>query len=281
MARVAVAAQDIADRQEYSASDARPPRLMVRGLRLSYSNMPVPVIDDLSLAVAPGEFVSLVGTSGVGKSTLLRAVDGLFPIDAGEIEQAEVTLEGSRRERAFVFQDPRLLPWRTVSANVAYGLESLSVDADEVARRTTEALRTVGLEDEVSERYPRQLSGGQRQRVGIARALAVEPGLLLMDEPFGSVDAITRRALQEELVQIWEERGCSVLFVTHDMEEAVFLSDRVLLLAGSPARVVREYRVESPRPRRREDPELFRLAVEITSELERSSHTRVNGSASG
>jgi NitT/TauT family transport system ATP-binding protein len=129
-----------------------------------------------------------------------------------------------------------------------------------------EALRLVGLED-LAERYPRQLSGGQRQRVGIARALAVEPSLLLMDEPFSSVDAITRRGLQQELVRIWEERGCAVLFVTHDVEEAVYLSDRVVLLAGSPARVAREYRVESPRPRRRDDPGLLRLAARITSDL--------------
>lgn len=274
MARIAMTAENTTNQQEHSGGGSRPSRLLVRGLRLSYSNMTAPVIDNLSLAVDPGEFVTLVGTSGVGKSTLLRAVDGLFPIEDGEIELGEVKSEGNRRKRAFVFQDPRLLPWRRVSANVAYGLESLSLDADEVTRRTTEALRMVGLEEEVSERYPRQLSGGQRQRVGIARALAVEPGLLLMDEPFGSVDAITRRALQEELVQIWEERGCSVLFVTHDIEEAVYLSDRVLLLGGSPARVVQEYSVEVARPRRREDPELFRLAVEITSDLKRSSQSK-------
>jgi NitT/TauT family transport system ATP-binding protein len=242
--------------------------LSVQELRLRYPGASSQVVDGLSFSVGGGEFVTLVGSSGVGKSTVLRAVDGLFPIESGRVELGVFQDSPERRSRAFVFQDARLLPWRTVLGNVSYGLESLRLPRPVVRERALEALRSVGLEG-LAERYPRQLSGGQRQRVGIARALAVEPGLLLMDEPFSSVDAITRRDLQQELVRIWQERGCAVLFVTHDVEEAVFLSDRVLLLAGTPSRVAREITVDTPRPRRRNDPGLVRLAAGITADLER------------
>lgn len=251
------------------AAEPPAPVLEVQGVRLRYPGAPEPVVDGLAFDLAAGEFVTLVGSSGVGKSTLLRAVDNLFPLERGRIVlRTDGKKEYDRRDRAFVFQDARLLPWRRVLSNVAYGLEALGLPRPERLRRASAALRLVGLE-EVADRFPRHLSGGQRQRVGIARALAVEPSLLLMDEPFSAVDAITRRSLQAELVRIWREFGCAVLFVTHDMEEAVFLSDRVLLLAGTPARVAHEYRVPAPRPRRRDDPELFRLAAQITSDLER------------
>lgn len=241
------------------------PVLSLYKIRLQFPETPQPVIADLSLKVEAGEFVTLVGSSGVGKSTLLRAVDELIPVQAGQVQFGSETAQ-TRRERAFVFQDARLLPWRKVLGNVSYGLETLQLSRQESLRRAREALALVGLSD-YAERYPHQLSGGQRQRVGIARALATEPKLLLMDEPFGALDAITRRELQDELVRIWQQTGAAILFVTHDMEEAVFLSDRVLLLAGSPARVQKDYVVDRPRPRVRADAHLFQLAATITGDL--------------
>ncbi len=227
------------------------------------------MLDGLDLRVDAGEFVALVGASGVGKSSLLRAVDGLLPLDAGQIERAGDARSGSERPRAMVFQDPRLLPWRTVAGNVAYGLESTDLTADARDVRVADVLELVGLHH-LADRWPGQLSGGQQQRVGLARALAVRPRLLLMDEPFSAVDAITRRELQRELVRLWQLTNCAVVFVTHDVAEAVYLADRVLLLAGTPARVRASFDVDLGRPRAREDARLFELAAAVTSALERA-----------
>ncbi|MFP4375719.1 MAG: ABC transporter ATP-binding protein [Spirochaetales bacterium] len=210
-----------------------------------------PVLKDVSLDVARGEFIVVFGMSGVGKSTLLRIVCGLMEPAAGRVELT-VPDQPGRRPFGFVFQEPRLFPWRKVGRNVALGLEGLDLSAQEREERVRESLRLVGLSEYI-DRYPRQLSGGQKQRVGIARALAVRPSLLLMDEPFSSLDAVTRRSLQEELTRIWHTTQTSVLFVTHDVEEAVFLADRVVLLAGEPARVTEVYPVESERPRHVDD----------------------------
>ena len=241
--------------------------LELEDVRLGFPQADAPVLDGLNLSIKSGEFVTLVGSSGVGKSTLLRAVDGLLPVSAGRIELASRSRSG-RRDRAFVFQDARLLPWRTVLGNVLYGLESLTLSKQDRLERALEALELVNLAD-YAKRYPQQLSGGQRQRVGIARALATRPQLLLMDEPFAALDAITRRELQQELVRIWQSSGAAVLFVTHDMEEAIYLSDRIVLLAGSPARARKEYSVGVPRPRQRDNPHLFELAARITGDLEK------------
>lgn len=210
-----------------------------------------PVLAGLSLAVERGEFAAIVGASGAGKSTLLRVIAGLMPPQGGTIRR-HLSADPGQRAMAMVFQEARLMPWRTVHANVALGLEGLALSSEERERRTTDALSLVGL-SAYGERWPHQLSGGQRQRVGIARALAVAPELLLMDEPFGALDAITRHALQDELVRIWTATGTTILFVTHDIEEAAYLADRVLLLGGSPARISEAYAVEAPRPRRRDD----------------------------
>ena len=229
------------------------PVVRIAGLAFAYPGATTPVLEDFSLALAPGSFVAVVGASGVGKSSLLRVIAGLAPLLAGHVAVAAQAAQAAPgpRDVAMVFQEPRLLPWRRVLANVALGLEGLGLPRAERRARAAEALALVGL-GEFGDQYPHQLSGGQRQRVGLARALAVRPALLLMDEPFSALDAITRAALQTELLAIWRQTGTSILFVTHDLDEAVILSDRVVLLEGRPARVAQDRAIDLPRPRRRE-----------------------------
>lgn len=223
------------------------------------------VLADVDLHVAKGEFVAIVGHSGVGKSTLLRVLAGLAQAQAGSVHVASAS-KGDARAVAMVFQEARLLPWRTVRHNVELGLEGLKISSAEKKQRVDDALALVHLAD-YGERWPHELSGGQRQRIGIARALAVRPQLLLMDEPFGALDAITRQALQDELLRIWAQTGQSILFVTHDIDEAVYLGDRVVLLAGAPASVVQTYAVTTARPRRRDSAELRDAALAIRAGL--------------
>ncbi|NIO08840.1 MAG: ATP-binding cassette domain-containing protein [Deltaproteobacteria bacterium] len=216
--------------------------IRTEGLAVSFDGLP-PVFEGLDLIVEQGEFVTLVGVSGSGKSTLLRVIADLITATKGSIT-VEQKIDPTRRSIAMVFQAPNLMPWRRVKDNIGLGLEGLQVTDQTKHDRIEWCLNLVGLAG-LGERWPYQLSGGQRQRVGIARALAVDPNILLMDEPFAAVDAITRGGLQTELLRIWEETGKSILFVTHDIEEAVQLGNRVLLLGHSPARIVREYLVDS------------------------------------
>lgn len=217
-----------------------------------------PVFDRISLSVEQGSFVSLVGASGVGKSSLLRVVAGLLPASGGQV-RVNARATPQRRPIALVFQEPRLMPWRSVRENVMLGLEGLALSKATQRERADEALALVELAD-YGDRHPRELSGGQRQRIGVARALAVEPDLLLMDEPFAALDAITRYALQEELLRIWQKTRKTVIFVTHDIEEAVYLSDRVVLLRGQPAKVAQDRTITVERGTRRTDA-AFPIAV--------------------
>ncbi|PWB81805.1 MAG: ABC transporter [Methylocystaceae bacterium] len=238
----------------------------IEGLSLAYRHDGVvaQILKDLDLRVERGEFVAIVGSSGVGKSTLLRVLMGLSAPSAGKVRVASD--HGAERAMALVFQDARLLPWRRVVSNVAFGLEKTGLGKAERRERALATLRSVGLED-LARRFPHQLSGGQRQRVALARALAVRPSILLMDEPFSALDAPTRQALQDELTRVWREFGKTILFVTHDIDEAVYLADRVVALGGSPAEVKASLTIGAPRPRRRHDPDLQAYARRVTQQL--------------
>ncbi|GGO81669.1 ABC transporter ATP-binding protein [Marinobacterium nitratireducens] len=239
--------------------------LTIDRLTYHYRNADHPVFEGLDLHIGAGEFVAVVGGSGVGKSTLLRCVAGLASPSAGEIV-LDVPGKPGSRSRGTVFQDGRLLPWRRLRSNIAYGLQGLALSAEEKAARIDEVLGLTLL-SHLADRWPHQLSGGQVQRAGIARALAVHPDLLLMDEPFSAVDAITRQHLQDELLGIWQKTGAAVMFITHDIEEAVYLADRVIVLAGSPGQVSVDRRIDLPRPRGRNAEDLQSIAHEIAAAL--------------
>ncbi|HEY7715964.1 MAG TPA: ABC transporter ATP-binding protein [Candidatus Binatia bacterium] len=212
----------------------------------------VPALAKVSLTVEDGEFVALLGPSGCGKSSLLRIVADLLRPTAGSVHIHSLNDKGNGRPKtALVFQEYALFPWRTVLENVAFSLEMRGVPRDRRLVRAGDVLARVGLQGFVGA-YPHQLSGGMRQRVGIARALAADPEVLLMDEPFGALDAQTRTLLQEELLRVWESERKTVLYVTHSIDEAVYMSDRVVLFSARPGRIKAEYPVELPRPRHME-----------------------------
>ncbi|MFB6295733.1 MAG: ABC transporter ATP-binding protein [Halobacteriales archaeon] len=224
----------------------------------------VRALRDVSFGVAEGEFVCIVGPSGCGKTTLFRIIAGLEDSSGGTIWLDGEPVEGPGMDRGMVFQEYGLFPWRTVLENVAFGLEQRDMPRPERRERATEMIELVGLEG-FADAYPNELSGGMKQRVGIARALAVDPEILLMDEPFGSVDAQTRDMLHDELLRIWAETGKTVLFVTHDVDEAVTLADRVVVLTGSPGRVHEIVDVDLDRPRSRTDDAFAEYEARIRS----------------
>jgi NitT/TauT family transport system ATP-binding protein len=227
------------------------------------------VLNDVNITLEERTFTCLVGPSGCGKSTLLRIIDGLMAADTGEVRIGGEVVTSPSLDRGFVFQHFNLLPWRTVQGNVEFGLENLGVKKDERRAKASEIIKLVDLEGFESY-YPGQLSGGMQQRVGLARALAVDPSLLLMDEPFGSVDDQTRMLLQEELLNIWERDQKTVVFVTHDIEEALYLGDHVVVMRARPSKISRVIDVPFGRPRVdkvRGSPEMARLKQEIWDEL--------------
>lgn len=206
------------------------------------------VLKDISFSMTEGTFLSVIGPSGCGKSTLLRLIAGLERPDTGDVLVRDEVVAGPGLDRGVVFQAPNLLPWRTASRNVELGMESLKVGRADRRRRAAELLELVGI-GKFGQFYPWQLSGGMQQRVGLARALAIDPVLLLMDEPFAAVDAQTRQLLQEELQRIWLASLKSVVFITHDIAEAIFLSDVVLVMGKSPGTIVDKVAISFERPR--------------------------------
>jgi NitT/TauT family transport system ATP-binding protein len=262
--------------QDPQASPApRPgdPLVSVRGVTKRFGTGPEAVValSDVSLDVAPGDFVSLIGPSGCGKSTLLRTIGDLTSTTAGEVHVGGRTAHDARvnRDYGMVFQKATLFNWRTVRRNVELPLEIMGYDREERTRRATEMLELVEL-GEFARKRPQQLSGGMQQRVAIARALAFEPALLLMDEPFGALDEITRERLNDELLRIWERTGTTVVFVTHSIPEAVFLSNRIVVMSPRPGRILAEIDVDLPYPRgedTREEDRYFELVTEVRETL--------------
>jgi NitT/TauT family transport system ATP-binding protein len=243
------------------------------------------VLEEITLAAGRGEFVTIIGPSGCGKSTLLNCIAGLTSYDAGQILVGGSEVRGPGADRAVVFQQASLLPWRTVERNIAYGLElRREFGAQEISRRVADAIERVGLTG-FERHYPYEISGGMQQRANLARALAVDSDLILMDEPFGALDAQTRRTLQDELLRIWSAYRKTVIFVTHSIEEAIYLSDRIVVMTARPGRIKAVIDVREERPRDLATPEMNKVQREVRAvlndELVRTTHAQMNQVAAG
>jgi len=256
-----------------AAAMSSSPSAARRAPQLQFSNVGIvlggkAIIDNLSFDVAPGEFVCIVGASGCGKTTALRLATGLYAPTSGQVTFQGTPMNGPRRDIAIVFQDygKALLPWRTATGNVALALEAAGTAKADRPRRIQELLAKVGLPQH-GDKYPSEMSGGMQQRLQIARCLAQDPVALMMDEPFGALDAMTRQGLQDEVSALVAASGATVIFVTHDLEEAIYLGDRVIGLLPHPGRIGIDLRIDLPRPRdqlsTREDPEFLRLRREL------------------
>lgn len=244
-------------------------RVEIRNLTKIYgppAGAPVVALQDFSLDVASGEFICLLGPSGCGKTTALNIVAGLLRQSSGQVLVDGERVTGPGPDRAYVFQDYALFPWLSVAENVAFGLESQGWRKDDRLDRALAILKVMGL-DRFASSFPKQLSGGMRQRVSIARALAVSPRVLLMDEPFAALDAFTRAQLQEELLSIWEALGKTVLFVTHNIDEAVQLADRIVVMTSRPGRMKCVIENDLPRPRDVTGPRYLELVRETRAAL--------------
>ena len=269
--------QSTPDKTAGTAAPHRPAVVSVRGLNMIYKGRGTETVAlrDANLEIGEGAFVSLIGPSGCGKTTLLRLIADLIQPTSGELTVSGKTPRQARLERAYgyVFQAPVLYEWRTVLKNVMLPLEIMKFPAKERRERAARLLKMVGLED-FHKQYPWQLSGGMQQRVSIARALAFDPKLLLMDEPFGALDEITREAMNLELLRIWQETGKTVVFVTHSIAEAVFLSSHIVVMTPRPGKIERVIEVNLPYPRSndtRESQAFFDLATEVREAL-RGTH---------
>ena len=258
------------------------PILRIEGLRKTFrtnNGGTLEALAETSFNVSENDFVCIVGPSGCGKSTLLRMIAGLETISAGRIGYRGEPVSRPQKEIGMVFQEYSLLPWRTVLDNVALGPEFGGAPREEREAKAKEYLRLVGMED-FSGAFPHELSGGMRQRVAIVRALANDPDVLLMDEPFGALDAHTRILLQKELLRVWENYRKTILFVTHGVDEAIYLADRILVMSARPGRILEIFDVDTERPRDRAHPAYGQLAERILSILEREaafSATGTNG----
>lgn len=250
-------------------------KLEARNVEVEYfntrTNKRLTALKDVNCDIDQGEFISIVGTSGCGKTTFLNAVDGLLPIKRGRIRLDGKDIKGPGADRAVVFQSPSLLPWRTVYDNIMYGLELQGKRRDPKAKQTvSDLIKLVGLSG-FDNSYPSELSGGMQQRVNLARALAVDPELLLLDEPFAALDAQTREFMQAELTRIWESTHKTALFITHQIDEAIYLADRVLVFTSRPGTVRRVLNIDIPRPRSlsvKRDPHFLNYLDEIWAMIE-------------
>lgn len=227
-------------------------------------------LDSVSLSVAPGEMISFVGPSGCGKSTLLRVIAGLDMPTSGEVTMGGEVISGPSAQRGLVFQDPNLFPWLSVRQNVQSGLVARGV-LREKQHEVDEFIRLVGL-DGFANTFPHHLSGGMAQRAALARALINHPKILLLDEPLGALDAFTRMRMQDEVLRIWQSRRTTMLLVTHDIDEAIYMSDRIVIMTPRPGRIEDTIRVEIPRPRDRSSPEFLELRGEILKRLHFAGH---------
>jgi NitT/TauT family transport system ATP-binding protein len=255
-------------------------RLEVRDIRKTFEGpRPIEALGPFSLSLAENEFVSIVGTSGCGKSTLLMVAAGLTDPTAGEILVDGAAISGAGRDRGVVFQTYTLFPWMTARGNVEFALRGERMTAADRRRVALENLELVGLAT-FADAYPRQLSGGMKQRVAIARSLCYRPRILLMDEPFGALDAQTRLLMQELLTRIWEAHKLTVLFITHDVDEAVYISDRVVVMTNQPGRLKEEVAITLPRPRTievQETPEFLALRHRILTSIRQESLAKEPG----
>lgn len=244
------------------------PVLRLRGIHKHFqlARGPLHVLDDIALDVRPGEFICIVGASGCGKSTLLRLVAGLDRDYAGSIDYEGRAVTGTALERGFIFQEHRLFPWLTVEENIRLAFAATRVPGAEQKQRVAEQINRVGLEG-FEKAYPHQISGGMAQRAAIARALVNRPRLLLLDEPLGALDALTRLKLQQELQRLWQESGVTMIMVTHDIEEAVFLADRIVVLDSRPGRIRRIVDVPLPHPRERTHPQFNAIKRDVLGDF--------------
>jgi nitrate ABC transporter ATP-binding subunit len=251
--------------------------LTVRGVtkRFAVGDDEIEALAPIDLAIPKGEFVCMIGASGCGKSTLLRIIAGFEEPTTGEVSIDGKLITGPGSDRGMVFQDYALFPWMTVRQNISFGPRQRHLPREQIDQTTDEFIRMVGLE-RFADRYPNQLSGGMKQRVAIARVLANDANILLMDEPFGALDALTREQLQNELLQIWKRTGVTTIFVTHSVEEAVLLADRVLVMSAGPGRIDSDFRIDLARPRDVSSPEFNALRRDIARRL--TSHL-VRGAA--
>lgn len=239
-------------------------QLTVKGVSKIFnegSNTAMTALDNVDLQIAPGSFISLLGPSGCGKSTLLRLIAGLDTVSTGSIVLDQEEIRGPHHLRGLVFQDPTLFPWRTIAQNIALGLESRGILAEK-KDEIPEYIKLVGLEG-FEDYYPHQVSGGMAQRASLARALINHPKVLLLDEPLGALDAFTRTQMQEEILRIWKDRSITMVLVTHDVEEAVFLSDKIAVMTARPGKILDYIDVPLDRPRNRTDPSFIQFRNRI------------------
>jgi len=236
-------------------------KIEVRNLTKRFGDLLV--LDDISFDVADGEFVAIVGPTGCGKTTFLNALSRLIPITSGHIRIEGQDADPKKHNISFVFQEPTCLPWRTVRDNVAYGMEVKGVPRQVIDERLSSILELVGL-SQCADLYPNQVSASMLQRIAVSRAFAVNPDLLLMDEPYGQLDVKLRFYLEDELVNLWQKLKSTVLFITHNIEEAVYVAERILVLSNKPTKIKAEVKVDLPRPRNSLDPEFVRIRKQVT-----------------